>query len=117
MKKRLLFVCILLLSAMSTISAQHVDLGVRIDDVTGAGPGNNKSPIEIPYVWQDDHLITLSASHPEYVLNLVDSNDTVVYSVIVPATVSLVQLPASLTGTYELQLIQGNLCFYGDITL
>jgi hypothetical protein len=51
------------------------------------------------------------------VLNIVDSNDTVVYTVVVPSNVSEVDLPDTLSGTYELQLIQGNWCFYGDITL
>ena len=85
-------------------------------DPTPSGPGHTKEPVIVPYVWQEDHELEIEAPHAEYVLNIV-SGTTVVYSVVVPETVSLVVLPATLSGTYELQLIQGNLCFYGDIDL
>ena len=95
----------------------NVSLSVkRIDHIPGI-PGGSKNPIEFPTVSQDGHTIEIDIPHPEYVLNIVDSNDNVVYTVVVPSNVSEVDLPDTLSGTYELQLIQGNWCFYGDITL
>ena len=93
-----------------------LDLEVKKIDNNPGHPGNTKNPIEIPTVWQDGYDLEIEAPHAEYVLNIV-SGTTVVYSVVVPETVSLVVLPATLSGTYELQLIQGDLCFYGDIDL
>lgn len=93
-----------------------IELEVRIIDETPTQPGNPRNPVGIPTVWQDGYELEIEAPHAEYVLNIV-SGTTVVYSVVVPETVSLVVLPATLSGTYELQLIQGNLCFYGDIDL
>ena len=93
-----------------------LDLEVKKIDNNPGHPGNTKNPIEIPTVWQDGYELEIETPHAEYVLIIV-SGTTVVYSVVVPETVSLVVLPATLFGTYELQLIQGNLCFYGDIDL
>ena len=93
-----------------------LELEVRDIDNKPIHSGNPRSPIEIPTVWQEGHVLEIEDPHAEYVLNIV-SGTTVVYSVVVPETVSLVVLPATLSGTYELQLIQGNLCFYGDIDL
>jgi hypothetical protein len=93
-----------------------LDLEVRIIDGKPTHPGNPKTPILIPTVWQDGYELEIETPHAEYVLNIV-SGTTVVYTVAVPANVSLVVLPSWLSGTYELQLIQGDLCFYGDIDL
>ena len=50
-------------------------------------------------------------------IGYVDENDVVVYTIVIPAgTISWV-LPATLTGEYEFQLISGNYCFWGMITL
>ena len=87
----------------------------KIDNTPTLPPGG-KNPIQFPTVWQDGYELEIEAPHAEYVLNIV-SGTTVVYTVIVPANVSLVVLPSWLSGTYELQLIQGDLCFYGDIDL
>jgi len=93
-----------------------LDLEVRKIDETPTQHGGMKTPALIPNVWQDGYELEIETPHAEYVLNIV-SGTTVVYSVVVPANVSLVMLPATLSGTYELQLIQGDLCFYGDIDL
>lgn len=93
-----------------------LDLEVKKIDNKPIHSGDPKSPVLIPTVWQDGYELEIETPHAEYVLNIV-SGTTVVYSVVVPANVSLVMLPSWLSGIYELQLIQGNLCFYGDIEL
>ena len=100
----------------ANIQGNPLELEVRDIDDKPIHSGDPKTPILIPTVWQDGYDLEIEAPHAEYVLNIV-SGTTVVYSVVVPETVSLVVLPATLSGTYELQLIQGNLCFYGDIDL
>ena len=114
-----LLVCVLAFGGMKSYAdgeGDLVELNVRIIDETPIHPGTPRNPVGIPTVWQDGYELEIEAPHAEYVLNIV-SGTTVVYSVVVPETVSLVVLPATLSGTYELQLIQGNLCFYGDIDL
>jgi len=41
----------------------------------------------------------------------------VVYTIVIPTGTTSWVLPASLSGEYELQLISGNYCFWGMITL
>lgn len=112
--------CLFVLSGIQVFAAvQGLPVGLSVKKIDGspAHPGGAKNPIEFPIVNQDGHTLEIDAPHAEYVLNIVDSNNIVVYTVVVPSNVSEVELPNTLSGTYELQLIQGDLCFYGDITL
>ncbi len=93
-----------------------IDFEVRIIDQKPLHPGSPRSPIIYPVVCQEDYDFEIEAPHAVYVLNIV-SGTTIVYSVVVPENVSLVKLPTSLSGSYELQFVQDNLCFYGYITL
>ena len=120
MVKKLLmaFACMLMLGGAQVFAAtQGLPVGLSVKKIDGSSghPGGAKNPIEFPTVSQDGHTIEIDIPHPEYVLNIVDSNDNVVYTVVVPSNVSEVDLPDTLSGTYELQLIQGNWCFYGTI--
>ena len=112
----MLFMAIGVTNAFAGEQGDPLDLEVKKIDDKPAIPGGIKTPILIPTVWQDGYELEIETPHAEYVLNIV-SGTTVVYTVIVPANVSLVVLPSWLSGTYELQLIQGDLCFYGDIDL
>lgn len=112
----MLFMAVGVTNVLADEQWEPLDLEVKIIDKTPAQSGNPKTPVLIPTVWQDGYELEIETPHAEYVLNIV-SGTTVVYSMVVPANVSLVVLPATLSGTYELQLIQDNLCFYGDIDL
>ena len=77
-----------------------------------------KSPVEVPTVSIDGYTLFLDGNHADYTLELVDANDTVVYSTFVPSTVSVVMLPSALSGNYELRLYPGgSYYFYGYISL
>ena len=52
-----------------------------------------------------------------YTLELVDANDNVVYSTVIPTGTTSLVLPSYLSGEYKLQIIQGNIYFYGYINL
>ena len=121
MKKKLLLaiLSILLIGGVTTeANAQgiQVSLEVKKIDDTPVQPADPKTPIVFPTVWQDGYELEIDTPHDEYVLNIV-SGTTIVYSTVVYSTVSMVVLPATLSGTYELQLIHDNLCFYGYIDL
>lgn len=80
-----------------------------------------KSPEQIPETPEatlEGNVLTFISSHDDYTLTLIDADDEVAYEVTVPSTVSVVILPATLTGDYELQLdYGGNYYFYCDIEL
>ena len=77
----------------------------------------HKGPVQIPEVSLDDHTLYFFTPCDGYTLNLVDENDVVVYTIVIPAGTTSWVLPASLSGEYELQLISGNYCFWGMIAL
>jgi len=112
----MLFMAVGVTNVLAGEQGDPLDLEVKIIDDKPTQPENPRTPVLIPTVWQDGYELEIETPHAEYVLNIV-SGTTVVYTVVVPANVSLVVLPATLSGTYELQLIQGDLCFYGDIEL
>lgn len=122
MSKKFLFLMLslfMLEGAVFETNAQssQLPLGVKKIDDKPTHPGYPKKPIEIPVVWQDGYELEIEAPHAEYVLNIV-SGTTVAYSVVVPANVSVVYLPATLTGTFELQLYDGGeYYFYSEIEL
>ena len=77
----------------------------------------HKGPVQIPEVSLDDHTLYFFTPCDGYTLNLVDENDVVVYTIVIPTGTTSWVLPATLSGEYELQLISGNYCFWGMITL
>ena len=82
-----------------------------------AGSGNHKGPVQVPEISLDDHTLYFFTPCDGYTLNLVDENDVVVYTIVIPTGTTSWVLPATLSGEYELQLISGNYCFWGMIIL
>jgi len=80
-----------------------------------------RGPITPPSASLDDHTLYIEGEHPAYMLYLVDNSGEepdVVYHVYVPANVGVVYLPATLTGTFELDLYNGGqYYFYSEIEL
>lgn len=83
--------------------------------------GFPRMPIRPLYGSLDDHTFYINGEHSGYTLYLVDNSDDepdVVYQVVIPAGVNAVVLPATLSGTYELQLHNGGaFYFYAEIIL
>lgn len=95
-----------------------VPLSVYIDDdEKPIGHSTPKTPIETPKVYIEDYTLSFGINHPEYILNIKDENNNVVYSTVVPSTQTQVSLPSTLSGNYEIHLVMGNWLFMGWITL
>ena len=115
MKK--LFLTLALLMSMLVQAKELVPLTVSIDDNTPIGNGYGRPSIEVPLVYIEDYILTFEAYHPEYVLTIKDEDGSVVYSTVVYSTETLVTLPSTLSGDYEIQLVMGNWLFTGWISL
>ena len=80
-----------------------------------------RGTINPPSACLDDHTLYLYGEHSDYTLYLVDTSGeetNVVYQVYVPTNVNVVVLPATLVGTYELQLYNGGeFYYYSEIEL
>ncbi len=118
-----LFACFLfIIGGTLSVNAQgvgtQIDFRIGWDDPEPMEPGSPKTPILMPTVWQDGYLLDFHGTHADYVLHIVDASSTVVYSTVVPSYLTLVWLPATLVGTFELRLYDGSqYYFYSEIEL
>lgn len=92
-------------------------LQVGYEDPNDGDDGQQKSPILVPEISIDGYTIIFDTPCDGCTLRLVDGSDNVIYSTVIPTGTSSLILPSSLSGEYEIQIIQGNLCFYGYIYL
>lgn len=118
MKKFFLFMLGAFLISTSSLAQELIPLSVSIeDDDQPIGNGHGKTSMCPPVVYIEDYTLLFEVDHPEYVLNIKDENDNVVYSTVVSSTQTQVVLPSTLSGTYEIQLVVNNLQFKGWINL
>ena len=120
-KKLLTLLCILAMPAF--MNAQRPHQGLPIPFIKGyvntTKPLNPKpkSPVVEPTVYLDGYELTFETPCDGCVLQLVDEDDEVVYTIIIPAGTTTLALPSYLEGTFELQIIDGEWMFYADIEL
>ena len=133
MKKLLLFLFGALILSTSVSAQELVLLTVSIIDEQPVTNDYPRSPDGTPIVYIDDYTLLFEANHPEYVLNIKDENNVVVYpeyvlnikdennvvvySTVVSTTQTQVVLPSTLSGDYQIELVVGNLLFKGWINL
>ena len=118
MKKLFLFVLSAFLMSTNLMAWEIVPLSVSGDiDKMPIGNGNPKSPIQVPKVYIEDYTLLFAVDHPEYVLNIKDEDDNVVYTTMVYSSLTQVILPSTLSGDYQIELLMGNWKFTGWIAL
>jgi len=106
----------MLLLALVTLSANAQNINfdwTKIGNPIGTG-GPHKSPVQVPIVDLDNHTLYFTTSCVGDTLQLVQ-NDVVVYSTVIAD--DEVELPETLTGEFEIQIIQDEWLFYGVIEL
>ncbi len=121
-KTKLLFMTLIMVmlplsNARVSAEPEDVPLETGIVDPSNNQDNPHKTPTIIPKVSIEDYTLYFNTPCDGYVLRLVDEFDNVVYSTVIPVGATSLVLPSYLSGTYELQIITGIYCFYGDITL
>jgi hypothetical protein len=113
------FYLLLIALSLSTSAAawNRIPLAVEIIESMPIGNGHAKSPMRPPVVYIEDYTLAFVADHPEYILNIKDEDGEVVYSTIVSSAETLVTLPSTLSGDYEIELLLGNWKFTGWINM
>ena len=123
--KKLFFVLVLLCYVSTKVSAQHVinELTFIVEHVNTGGtnnplPKSPELPPDAPEATLEDNVLTFTSAHDDYTLTLLDEDGETAYQTSVPSSVSIVVLPATLSGDFELQLdYGGDYYFYCDIEL
>lgn len=121
MKKRTLTILLLTLALLPlsnvSVMAQSIDFTVGYVDPKDGDDDQQRSQDLVPEVSIDGYTLTFYTPCDGYVLRLIDENDNVVYSTVIPTGATSLVLPSYLSGDYEIQIVQGNIYFYGYIYL
>ena len=122
MKRTISIICLAASSLLMTVASEFnpispIFLQVRLIDPTVVHHPLPKSPIVPPSIGIEGNTLYIYSGCVDDTLQLVDADDTVVYYEEITDSISEITLPESLSGEYELQILQGNFCFYAVIEL
>lgn len=119
--KRKKIICVLAMMFLPSVMITAVPIDLRFQvgyvDPENDQPENKRDPIQIPEVSIDGYTLIFNTPCDGCELRIVDEENNLVYSVIIPASSSSLVLPSNLSGEYELQIISGTICFYTEIEL
>lgn len=108
----LLFMCASLMSAQPA----PVPIEPEIKDNQGLDQGGgNKAPVQTPTVTIEDYTLTFSAPCVGCMVELMQG-DVVVYTAFVDAN-GEVEIPSTLSGTFQLRLYYADIIFVGEFEL
>ena len=119
MKKRLLLLLLMmtLMPLSYHVMAQTINFKVGYVDPQNPFEEDHRSPVLIPEVEIEGYTLFFITPCDGCTLRLLDENDTVVYSTVIPTGTTSLVLPSYLSGEFEIQIIQGTLCFWGYVEL
>lgn len=120
--KKLLLICVcsfifIASRAQTGSDGTIINFSTQLIDPTGSTINHPRSPIRPPKASLSGHTLYILTSHADYNLQLLSFDGTVVFETFVPSSVNEVQLPANLTGDYELQLQTRRFVFTGEVEL
>lgn len=108
--KKLLLAMFLLIGGGDFAFGQQIPMQIIKNQPIG-----QNSPLAPPrpwYITQDENILTLPAFDESFTLQLLDEDETVVYSTYIPAGTTQVVLPSTLSGDFEIRLIPYNAAYY-----
>lgn len=87
------------------------------DNVPIGGNPRPKSPIQVPEVYLDSHTLSFDAALEGCTVRLLDEDEYIIFTDFIEENQTSLLLPSTLMGTFELQIICGNIIFYCEIEL
>ena len=116
--KRVILLILMGVFIFANGKSEILDLKTRVlyGDPEGSAPPR-RSPILVPIVDKEGTCFYFEQCYYQNAILQITQAGVVVYSVVVATDINQIQLPDSLQGDYEFDLICGNYCFYSDITL
>ena len=121
MKKKSLIVLFLMVALLPlssvSVMARTINFNVGYEDPQNPKDDDKRTLTLVPEVDLEDYTLTFYTPCDGCVLRLVDENDNVVYSTVIPTGTTNLILPSYLSGNYEIQIVQGNTYYYGNIYL
>ena len=115
--KKVMMVALLLTVGCFYSYGAPVQISMHIIKESGPQGGNTLAPPRPWYITQDDYTLTMPAFEDDFTLELRNEYDVVVYSTYVPAGTTLIVLPSTLSGDFELRLVGDTYYYRGYISL
>jgi len=118
-----LFYLFMLIAALSLPATSYADgddpVPLKVKPIN-PGSANNppaKSPILIPSVYQDGNVLTFDEALEGCTVQLLNEDEVIVFADFIGENQTSIIFPATLFGTYELQIVMGSITFYCEIEL
>lgn len=115
--KKFFIVCCLLSVSVVTYADGWIDFQVGYNNSNNGKTPKPRTPAPAPVVYLENHTLSFNAFEDDYAIQLLDENEVVVFSNMIPAGTTSFLLPTTLEGEYQIQLIYGNFIFTGYIEL
>ena len=113
-----LFLAFALLSSWGVNSIYAGEqIPMHIINPSGPEGGNTLAPPRPWYITQDDYTLSMPAFEDDFTLELLDEDGVVVYTTFVPSGTTLIVLPSTLSGDFELRLVADTYYYIGYIML
>ena len=119
-KKFFLLMLMALLFPLSSVNAQNsneINLEAGYVDPDTGNDSGQRSSIQIPHIGIEDYTLFFYTPCNGCTLRLLSSSGNVEYSTVIASGTTSLVLPSYLSGTYEIQIIQGSFYFWGYINL
>lgn len=120
------FLILFAMMVVTPIIVHAVEIPLAFSIIIGS-PGDNhgdiggnphpRTPIQSPSVSIDGYTLYLYSGCEGSTIQLLDEDENVVFIDSIGENQTTLVLPSTLSGTYELQIIQGNITFYCHIEL
>jgi uncharacterized protein YxeA len=116
--KKILSILLFLSACCVGLSQDFIFFSVSYNEPLNGGNPMPKTPVRPPQATLDGHVLTFTSDHADYTLTLFNEDGDEAYTVFVPYDVDVVMLPATLNGSYGIQLdFGGNYVFVSEIDL
>lgn len=117
MRKLFLVFVLILVGAFFTKTLAEQQIPMQIIKTGSAGNSGTYVPPRPWYIIEDNYVLTLPAFEDDYIMELRDENDNVVYTTYLPAGTTMIVLPSTLSGDFELRLVGDAYYYRGYLSL
>lgn len=117
-KYRFLIISLMAIAAVNIRVQASLPIIMEVSKIDPIGEQTHpKSPLMPPSVSLEDHTLYFETPCDGCTLNIVDENNVVIYTLVIPTGTTSLVLPSTLSGEFTIEIIRGNYLFYGTIDL
>lgn len=115
MMRKFFILCCVLAVSLTTYADGWIDFQVGYNNSNNGKINKPRNPI--PMVYLENYILSFNAFEEDCAIQLLDENDAIVFSSVIPVGTTSFLLPTTLEGEYQILLIYGNFIFIGFVEL